>query len=68
MLNRVEEHIEFHKTIMDAIKEKGVFHKAYDRHKADVEFLNAVRNHMHDLYSKIGELEIKLDSAILDTK
>ena len=47
IIKRIDDHLEFHQTIIDAIDEKGVFHKVHDRHKADIAFLEAIKKHIN---------------------
>ena len=68
IVTRINEHIEFHESLIKTLDEKGVFKKQHDSHKSDAAFLGAIKSHINELYAKIGELEIKLGSTILDTK
>lgn len=55
MKNRIDEHIEFHETISEALEGKILFHSMHDKHKSDAAFLKKVKARIEDLESALAE-------------
>ena len=54
MKDRIDEHIEFHETIAEALEDKILFHSIHDKHKADVAFLKKVKARIEELENALA--------------